>query len=257
MKKLYRISGVILLLLAICLVHSCKKEAVPTLTTSAITNITATSAVTGGDITSEGSGTIITRGVCWSANIDPTITDNKTLDGTGGGSYISNITGLILGTTYHIRAYATNSTGTGYGLDLIFSTLDQAGVEKAIIQKYIIDNQNLFFQLKSSGLYYLDIKIGTGPSPVTHDTASIFYTLKLLDGTIIDSNLGTSNPYVFIVGENMVIEGIDEGVTYMKEGGEALFLTPSVLAWGAYEIPGLIAGYTPVLFDVNLVSVKR
>jgi hypothetical protein len=83
--------------------HSCKKEEVPTLTTSAITNITGTSATSGGTITSEGSGTIIFRGVCWSTNITPTIADNKTTDGAGAGSFTSNMTSLNGATTYYVR----------------------------------------------------------------------------------------------------------------------------------------------------------
>jgi hypothetical protein len=106
--------------------HSCKKEAAPTLTTSAISNITGTTATSGGTITSEGSGTIIARGVCWSTGISPTITENKTTDGGGTGTFTSNITGLNGGTVYYVRAYATNSSGAGYGTALSFTTLGQA-----------------------------------------------------------------------------------------------------------------------------------
>jgi len=133
MKNLFRISGVILVVLSIFLVHSCKKEEVPVITTTAGSNITATTATSGGNITNEGSSTVITRGVCWSTGTTPTIADNKTTDAAGAGSFISNITGLEGGTIYYVRAYATNVAGTGYGTAMSFTTLGQAPTATAEI----------------------------------------------------------------------------------------------------------------------------
>jgi hypothetical protein len=95
---------------------------VATLSTSAATSITTTTAISGGNITSDGGGSITARGVCWSLTANPTISDSKTSDGTGTGSFTSNITGLQPGTTYHVRAYAINSAGTTYGNDITFKT---------------------------------------------------------------------------------------------------------------------------------------
>ncbi|MFA4907308.1 MAG: FISUMP domain-containing protein [archaeon] len=88
---------------------------VPELTTSEVTDIGATSVTCGGTIISDGGATITARGVCWSTSQKPKVSDNKTSDGTGADSFTSEITGLRAGTTYYVRAYATNSTGTGYG----------------------------------------------------------------------------------------------------------------------------------------------
>jgi uncharacterized protein (TIGR02145 family) len=104
------------------LLYSCEKKEVPFLTTSEVTNITGTTATCGGTITDEGSGTVTALGVCWSTGTAPTIADNKTTDGAGTGTFTSNITGLNGGTTYFIRAYATNSVGTGYGNQVSFET---------------------------------------------------------------------------------------------------------------------------------------
>jgi pimeloyl-ACP methyl ester carboxylesterase len=95
---------------------------IPVLTTSAVTNITQTSATSGGNITSDGGLTVTSRGVCWSTGSTPTIYDSKTNYGTGTGSFTSNITGLTANTTYYVRAYATNSAGTGYGNTVSFKT---------------------------------------------------------------------------------------------------------------------------------------
>jgi len=123
MKNTFRVSEIILMILSVFLLYSCKKEKIPMLTTSAITNITGTTATSGGTITDEGSGTIIARGVCWSTGITPTLSDSKTTDGAGAGSFTSNMSGLNGATTYYVRAYATNSVGTGYGMTMSFSTM--------------------------------------------------------------------------------------------------------------------------------------
>jgi len=96
---------------------------VPTVITSSITNISGTSGTSGGNVISDGNSTVTARGVCWSTSSNPTISDSHTTNGTGTGSFISNITGLINGTIYHVRAYATNSIGTSYGADISFTTM--------------------------------------------------------------------------------------------------------------------------------------
>lgn len=93
------------------------------LTTTAASSIAAFSATSGGTIASDGGVGITARGVCWSTSANPVITGNHTSDGTGTGTFTSSLTGLTANTLYHIRAYATNATGTYYGTDLQFATL--------------------------------------------------------------------------------------------------------------------------------------
>ena len=95
---------------------------VPTVTTAAIIAITDTTAQSGGTITSDGGATVTARGVCWSTNETPTVADDKTSDGAGAGTFVSSITGLTFGTLYYVRAYATNSAGTGYGMTMAFTS---------------------------------------------------------------------------------------------------------------------------------------
>src|SRR5664279_1883699 len=102
---------------------------VPTLTTTAVTGMTLTTAASGGNITADGAGTVTARGVCWATTANPVIgATNTTTDGTGTGVFTSAITGLLPGTPYHVRAYATNSTGTAYGADVPFTTLASGAV---------------------------------------------------------------------------------------------------------------------------------
>ena len=94
----------------------------PTVITVAATEVGLTSAKSGGTISSDGGAPISEKGVCWSTIANPTTGNTKTSDGTGTDSFISNLTGLEPELTYHVRAYATNSAGTAYGDDIIFST---------------------------------------------------------------------------------------------------------------------------------------
>ena len=91
--------------------------------TTAVSNITGTSAVSGGNVISDGGAKITARGVCWSTSPNPTIADNKTIDGGGFGGFTSNLIGLIGGTTYFLRAYATSGAGTAYGNEVSFATI--------------------------------------------------------------------------------------------------------------------------------------
>jgi hypothetical protein len=95
----------------------------PTVTTTAITNIATTTASSGGNVTSDGGASVTAKGVCWGTGSNPTTANSNTNDGTGTGSYTSSIIGLSASTTYHVRAYATNSVGTAYGSDVQFTTL--------------------------------------------------------------------------------------------------------------------------------------
>jgi len=93
-----------------------------TVTTASISAVTSVSASSGGSVIGDSGPSVTARGVCWSTSADPTTNDSKTSDGVGTGSFTSSITGLSPGTTYHVRAYATNITGTIYGNNVTFTT---------------------------------------------------------------------------------------------------------------------------------------
>ena len=95
---------------------------VPTVITNEVISIAGHSATTGGNVTATGGAPVTARGVCWSTNPNPTIANSHTTDGTGTGIYTSAMTGLSQTTTYYVRAYATNSAGTGYGEQQTFTT---------------------------------------------------------------------------------------------------------------------------------------
>lgn len=94
----------------------------PTVTTTSVSNIGPTTATGGGNVTSDAGVAVTARGICWSTSANPVLTGTCTNDGTGTGPFTSSIIGLTPNTLYHVRAYATNSNGTGFGNDLTFTT---------------------------------------------------------------------------------------------------------------------------------------
>lgn len=96
----------------------------PSVSTTPVTNITSTSANSGGNVSNDGGEEVTARGICWSTALAPTISDNKTTDNSGMGTFTSQLTTLTAGITYHVRAYATNSLGTSYGNDVEFIAND-------------------------------------------------------------------------------------------------------------------------------------
>jgi hypothetical protein len=130
------------------LIMSCSKKSedqatVPVLTTNNVTQITTMKAMGGGTISSDGGSAVTVRGVCWSEFPNPTITDASSNDGsTGTGSYTTAIYGLTGGKVYHTRAFATNSEGTSYGDDKIF-TSDSVSFTTVTLSPDIIDTASV------------------------------------------------------------------------------------------------------------------
>jgi N-acetylneuraminic acid mutarotase len=99
-----------------------QKGVLPAVETSEVGSITSTSAVSGGNITSDGGDPVTAKGVCWGTTENPTIDNNKTIDGSGKDIFTSIITGLHPNTIYYLKAYASNSGGVAYGSQIIFTT---------------------------------------------------------------------------------------------------------------------------------------
>jgi uncharacterized protein (TIGR02145 family) len=99
---------------------------IPILATLPISDTTAISATSGGNITNDAGSPVTARGVCWSTTSGPTVAlSTKTTDGAGTGSFTSSINGLTANSIYYVRAYATNSAGTAYGNEQMFTTTTQ------------------------------------------------------------------------------------------------------------------------------------
>lgn len=124
MKNAFKICWLILFTISINLITSCKKDKPipPMITTTAISDVTYTSAASGGNVSDEGSSVVISMGICWNTSSGPTIQNTATSENVGMGAFVSRITLLIQNTKYYVRAYASNSAGTSYGNEVTFTT---------------------------------------------------------------------------------------------------------------------------------------
>ncbi|MBI5471781.1 MAG: T9SS type A sorting domain-containing protein [Ignavibacteriae bacterium] len=181
----------------------------PTLTTASVTNIGATSATCGGNVTWSGGATVSARGVCWNTTGSPTINDNKTIDGSGAGPFASAMTGLTEGTRYYVRAYATNSVGTGYGNDQSFVATNPP---QRLLAFPGAEGYGKFTSGGRGGAVYEVTNLNdNGPGSLRAAiTASGPRTVVFrVSGTItLNSNLTISNPYITIAGQTAPGDGI-------------------------------------------------
>lgn len=109
----------------------------PEISTTAVYDITATSAICGGNITSNGGDEVTLRGVCWSMTNNPTLEDGLSMgSGNGVGSFEVVVDNLTPNTKYYVRAYAVNSKGTSYGEEVVFTTIDDIPPTSGTINGY-------------------------------------------------------------------------------------------------------------------------
>jgi uncharacterized protein (TIGR02145 family) len=121
LKNFFRYQIQVVFAVALVCYNSCTID-LPVVSTANITDITTTSAKSGGSVTDNGGSEVTARGVCWSTDRNPTLSSSKTDDGSGNGTFTSTLTGLSANTSYYVCAYATNSEGTSYGNEISFRT---------------------------------------------------------------------------------------------------------------------------------------
>lgn len=136
----------------------------------------------------------------------------------------------------------------------------QVKTDAKIIDDYVAKNK-LNATETASGLNYVVTQEGTGVKPVAGNVVTVHYTGKLLDGKVFDSSVKNpqsgGKPIDFPIGQGMVIPGWEEGIMTMKKGGKCTFIIPSSLAYGTAGSPGVIPPNSVLVFDVELVDVKK
>jgi len=186
----------------VAVLQSCREKVqIPVVNTFNTSGISTTKAISGGTVIDDGGDEIIVRGVCWDIHRMPTTASNKTIDGAGGGSFTSLISGLADNTTYYVRAYAENQEGTGYGDEVSFTTHEVSlanlstnivyfiSSSTAVISGTILDNGG--GSISSYGVCW-----NTDPLPTESDNKT---SGKLLTGNFI-SNIGglTANTMYYV-----------------------------------------------------------
>ena len=171
----------------------------PTVTTTAASSVTSTSASSGGNVISDGGASITARGVCWSTSANPTTSNGTTTDDTGVGAFTSAITGLSPGTTYHVRAYATNSANlTGYGDNISFDTSNILYVSSdedcgtkdpcyGSIQEAINVALTGFVILVKQGIYAESLSLGSAKTLVIKGGYDETYTQQAANTTFVQA----------------------------------------------------------------------
>jgi len=130
--------------------------------------------------------------------------------------------------------------------------------EQKLIDEYIESLEDTTYVLYPSGLYYIELRPGTGDFPADHDTVYFKYKAAFTDYVQFDTNDPYTTPFEYVIGSftGMKMKGVDEGLRYMKAGGKSRLLTPSSLAYGFEGISSIVAGYTPILWTLELDSIN-
>jgi len=160
-----------------------KTIVIPTVTTTAISNITFDTALSGGEIVDNGGSEIIAKGICWSLTANPTVDDSKTTNEVASENFVSTLSPLSTNTTYYVRAYAQNSKGIAYGASLSFTT------SNAIYNGDVyIHNQAQMDQFSSLNITTIQGDLVIEPSiPTTLQMNNGWHSLQEVEGSIIIS----------------------------------------------------------------------
>jgi len=200
---------------------------IPTLTTTAASAITGTTATSGGNITSDNGATITARGICWSTTANPTISlTTKTVDGTGTGAFTSSITGLAANTLYYVRAYATNIAGTAYGTQVTFTTLRLPAVTTGAVSNITSATATASGNVTDSGSRAITARgvcYATTPSPT------------IINGTVVANGTNAIGAYVvsltgLLTNTRYYVRAFVTTTIGTSYGVDTLFTTASAVA---------------------------
>jgi|TARA_B110000902_G_scaffold253253_1_gene315674 hypothetical protein len=173
------------------------QEPLPIIETTEITGVSETSAIGGGNVINDNGYQITSRGLCWSESPNPTIDNDFSLEGTGIGSFTSDLNNLTAGNSYYVRAYATSSVGTSYGDEIYFPTID-------------FKTSKIWSNYNTEYIYIIDTRNNLFKSS---DNAEIWKYV---------SNLGFNNKFQLEISGNIMYAGnndniyksIDEGINW-------------------------------------------
>ncbi|MDH7460140.1 MBG domain-containing protein [Chitinophagaceae bacterium 26-R-25] len=181
-------------------------------TTTAISNVSFTTATITGDVSYAGNGPVTEKGIVYSTSSGPTIANSKLTNGSGTGAISVNATGLAQGTTYYVRAYATNATGTSYGGEESFTTLSPITVSSASAASASPTN---------AGSVSYTVVFSTNASGVTTSAFGLI-TTGSVTGASVSSVSGSGSTYTVTVNT-----GSGDGTIKLNVTGTAMTSVPS------------------------------
>jgi hypothetical protein len=245
----------------------------PTLITTAISDITNATANCGGYISSDGGAGVTDRGICWSTSSNPTIAlSTKTIDGNGIGSFTSSLTGMLAGSTYYVRAYATNSVGTTYGNEVIFTT----NLIIAIGQSY---QGGVIAYLLQQGDSGYDANVPHGLIAAPYDQSSgiqWYFGSNLITGataTILSTGNANTNSIVSSQGNgiyaakicyDLVLNGYNDWYLPSKDELNKIYLNKTTIGsfgsfnyWSSSEDNSGVAWYQNFLYGYQSTNDKN
>jgi uncharacterized protein (TIGR02145 family) len=229
MQKLMKALAALMLTIATLVVAGCVKDPnninvnenpgydKPVVETSPVREITGTTVLGGGVVTSDAGGEIIERGVCWDRQGNPTISGTHVVAGTGLGTFTCEITGLTPNTTYHVRAYAINSVGIGYGEDMSFTTVSHTYVDLGLPSGTLWAISNVGAEMPEAYGYYF--AWGEAQSKSYYDWSSYQYS----NGGTYAEEWDQYIPYLIKYCSNSFYghNGFTDNLTILEAGDDA------------------------------------
>jgi hypothetical protein len=142
--------------------------------------------------------------------------------------------------------------------EAFLSWIEDFGEYEKVILRQFLAEEKLDVSPLASGIYYLNLKPGSGKTVEPGDTIVVNYEGRFLNGKFFDSTVKRNEPFQFVYGtEWQVIEGLEKAIGVMREGEKSLFILPSELAFGNRgSSNNLIPPFTSLIFEVEILKVS-
>lgn len=127
--------------------------------------------------------------------------------------------------------------------------------EMNLLRTYL-KRMNVDKEATNSGLYIFNLRKGTGNTPIPGNKITVDYLGYFIDGKMFDNSYERGEPFVFTYGIGQVIQGWEEGLAGIKEGGKVKLIIPSYLAYGDKKV-GPIPPYSTLVFEIELIKADQ